>query len=118
MKWRRFGGNAEAYSACTHSRERDTSSDNRRTDGSIRTHSRRNDRRKHRAYARRRTDEELEGKSIIIGFTSTVGRDTVISPHDPYAPRIAAVVIAAQTLNDGPSMNIGFAPAFLFAFLA
>lgn len=60
---------------------------------------------------------ELKGKSIIIGFTSTVGRDAVISPHDPYTPRVAAVVIAAQTLIDGPRMNVGFVPAFLIALL-
>jgi len=61
---------------------------------------------------------EIQNKQIVIGFSDGLGRDTLFTPLDPYAPRAALSIVAAQTLIDGPPVNIGWLPAFLVAIAA
>lgn len=66
----------------------------------------------------RHSASSIEGKNVIIAFTDRLGRDTIVTPHDPYSSRAALTIIAAETLIDGPPVSIGWLPAFLVAALA
>ncbi|TRD11280.1 CHASE2 domain-containing protein [Erythrobacter insulae] len=56
---------------------------------------------------------DLKGKSVIISFMDNLARDTLATPGNPYTSRGVANLMAAQTLNRGPPVNIGWFPAFL-----
>ena len=60
----------------------------------------------------------VNDKRVIVSFTNNPNRDTLATPHDAYASRAAATVLAAQTLRDGPPVSIGWLPSFLAAILA
>ncbi|UAB79363.1 CHASE2 domain-containing protein [Erythrobacter sp. SCSIO 43205] len=60
---------------------------------------------------------KLSDKSVIIAFTDQLGRDTVVTPFDPYTSRAALSVVAAQTLIDGPPVSLGWGAMFLLAIM-
>lgn len=60
----------------------------------------------------------IHGKNVVIAFTDRLGRDTIATPHDPYASRASVTLIAAQTLVDGPPVFIGWWPSFLVSVIA
>ncbi|MCK0100087.1 ATP-binding protein [Qipengyuania sp. S6317L1] len=59
----------------------------------------------------------LSGKSVIIAYTDQVGRDTIVTPFDPYTSRAALSLVSAQALIDGPPTSLGWMPAFLLAIV-
>ncbi|MEP0390625.1 MAG: ATP-binding protein [Erythrobacter sp.] len=61
---------------------------------------------------------ELRNKKVVIGFTERLGRDTRQTPLDQYTSSATLVILAAQTLEDGPPIDLGWAPAFIVSIVA
>lgn len=61
--------------------------------------------------------EELRAKKVVVAFTTDLQRDFIATPNSSYTSRAAATLMAAQTLNRGPTLELGLVPAFLFVVL-
>jgi signal transduction histidine kinase/CheY-like chemotaxis protein len=60
----------------------------------------------------------IAGKRVVISFTGQLNRDTVVTPNDPYTPRAALAIMAAETIRSGPAIVLGWWPALAIAVIA
>lgn len=61
---------------------------------------------------------EFANKGVVVSFTGRVGRDTAVTPNNPYTSRAALTIMAADSVRSGPSLSLGWVPAFMVSLLA
>lgn len=61
---------------------------------------------------------DFEGRQIIIARWGDFGRDAILYKGGNWVPRASVTLFAAQTLKEGPSIQLGSLPAVLLATLA